>query len=73
MKKCPYCAKDVADDAKLCMHCGKKLAESKFTTGCLIFLLVIIVVFLFGLASYYSGKWTNKISGSPKQTSETGK
>lgn len=41
MKKCPSCAKELADNASSCPHCGQK-----FSTGASITVAVIIGVVL---------------------------
>ena len=29
MKKCPFCAKDIQDDAIVCKHCDRELATGR--------------------------------------------
>lgn len=55
MKRCPACAEEVLAKAKVCKHCGKKLA-TQFSVGQIAGAgLILVLVFLF-LASIV-GSW----------------
>jgi uncharacterized membrane protein YvbJ len=52
MKKCPYCAENIKDEAILCKHCGKELNQDKQIDK------MAIWAFILGIASPFLASMT---------------
>jgi len=73
MKKCPYCAEEIQDEATVCHYCKRPIFNTNKKKNAIIYIVVYIVLFLviynlfMAWVHYQSKKELNNIMNDVQQ------